>query len=362
MHFSLLPFGCALAKAKACLLRSSDHPQRVRPDAPPLFSTLLPPLNHLQLVAKRYKLEHHPATSFLGGAVAGAAGTIASYPLDLLRTTLAAQGEPKVYSGIVDAATKIYAKRGVRGLYRGLGVTLIEIMPYSALQFGIYDSLNRLWSSTLVRMFWGVARMGCLQALRSTPRAPTTPPGFLHLSNLGWPPVLFSPLFPAPLLPGLHFSFFPSLTTLRSVRLFGAGFGQERNERCHSSVRVRHCVGGRIKVGHPPAGPGQEAIPGRWAATRGKVRPQHSRVRNRESDKVPYRHRSRRGNCWPVQGCGAVAAEGCPSRGHHAGVVRACARVPRCHTLRAEDFPRQRPDAGALRAGEWSQVIQDLPG
>jgi hypothetical protein len=30
------------------------------------------------------------------GAVAGAAATVASYPFDLLRTTLAAQGEPKV--------------------------------------------------------------------------------------------------------------------------------------------------------------------------------------------------------------------------------------------------------------------------
>lgn len=34
--------------------------------------------------------------SFVSGAVAGAAATIASYPFDLLRTTLAAQGEPKV--------------------------------------------------------------------------------------------------------------------------------------------------------------------------------------------------------------------------------------------------------------------------
>jgi hypothetical protein len=34
--------------------------------------------------------------SFTSGAVAGAAATVASYPFDLLRTTLAAQGEPKV--------------------------------------------------------------------------------------------------------------------------------------------------------------------------------------------------------------------------------------------------------------------------
>ena len=34
--------------------------------------------------------------SFVSGAIAGAAATIASYPFDILRTTLAAQGEPKV--------------------------------------------------------------------------------------------------------------------------------------------------------------------------------------------------------------------------------------------------------------------------
>lgn len=37
-----------------------------------------------------------PLVSLFSGACAGAAGTIASYPFDLLRTTLAAQGEPKV--------------------------------------------------------------------------------------------------------------------------------------------------------------------------------------------------------------------------------------------------------------------------
>ena len=33
-------------------------------------------------------------------------------------------------------------ERGLAGLYRGLGVTLLEIMPYAALQFGLYEWLN----------------------------------------------------------------------------------------------------------------------------------------------------------------------------------------------------------------------------
>jgi solute carrier family 25 thiamine pyrophosphate transporter 19 len=79
------------------------------------------------------------ALAFANGALAGAAGTVASYPFDLLRTTLAAQGEPRVYAGMADAARGIVGAGGARGLYRGLGVTLLEIMPYAALQFGLYD-------------------------------------------------------------------------------------------------------------------------------------------------------------------------------------------------------------------------------
>lgn len=88
-------------------------------------------------------LENMPAISYVSGAVAGAAGTVASYPFDLLRTTLAAQGEPRVYRGMSDAAKGIVKQYGVQGLYRGLGITILEIMPYAALQFGLYDAFRR---------------------------------------------------------------------------------------------------------------------------------------------------------------------------------------------------------------------------
>lgn len=68
-------------------------------------------------VARRHP-EWAPAVSFVSGALAGAAGTVASYPFDLLRTTLAAQGEPKVYASMTDAARGIVRQHGVQGLYR----------------------------------------------------------------------------------------------------------------------------------------------------------------------------------------------------------------------------------------------------
>lgn len=90
--------------------------------------------------------------AFFSGALAGAAGTLASYPFDLLRTTMAAQGEPKVYFSMVHAARSIAATQGVQGLYRGLGVTLLEIMPYAALQFGLYEAFNNLVDKTMQNM------------------------------------------------------------------------------------------------------------------------------------------------------------------------------------------------------------------
>lgn len=45
----------------------------------------------------------------------------------------------QVYRGMLDAARGVYQQQGIRGLYSGLSITLLEIMPYAALQFGLYD-------------------------------------------------------------------------------------------------------------------------------------------------------------------------------------------------------------------------------
>jgi hypothetical protein len=55
---------------------------------------------------------------------------------------------------MVDAAQGIVRQQGARGLYRGLGVTLVEIMPYAALQFGLYDLFNTLYARAQVGGRW----------------------------------------------------------------------------------------------------------------------------------------------------------------------------------------------------------------
>ena len=67
----------------------------------------------------------------------------------------------QVYHSMTEAARGIVQRNGVRGLYTGLGITLVEIVPYAALQFGLYDTFTVAWSK---------ARRARLQAqARETP-------------------------------------------------------------------------------------------------------------------------------------------------------------------------------------------------
>lgn len=85
-----------------------------------------------------------PPLAFVGGAVAGAAATVVTYPFDVMRTVLAAQGSPRVYNSLPEAFLGILKTRGPQGLYAGVGVTLLEIAPASAIQFGAYAALKDL--------------------------------------------------------------------------------------------------------------------------------------------------------------------------------------------------------------------------
>ena len=53
----------------------------------------------------------------------------------------------QVYNGLPDAVRGIISQRGFKGLYSGLGVTLLEIVPYAALQFGFYDAFTSAYAA-----------------------------------------------------------------------------------------------------------------------------------------------------------------------------------------------------------------------
>jgi len=79
--------------------------------------------------------------NFTAGLSAGCVATVIAYPFDTIRTRLVVQGEPKVYKGITDVASQMYAKEGAKSLYHGLWPTMIQIGPYVGCQFALYRFL-----------------------------------------------------------------------------------------------------------------------------------------------------------------------------------------------------------------------------
>lgn len=83
------------------------------------------------------------AESFIAGATAGAAGTAATYPLDLLRTRFAAQGsEDRVYTSLRKAIVTIQRDEGTQGFFRGLTPALGQIVPFMGIFFAMYEALR----------------------------------------------------------------------------------------------------------------------------------------------------------------------------------------------------------------------------
>lgn len=96
-----------------------------------------------QLKQSQYISLPDPYASLVLGAVSASVATLFTYPLDLLRTRFAAQSEPKRYPTIRHALRAMYHQNGLRAFYAGLQPTLIEIIPYIATHFALYESLKR---------------------------------------------------------------------------------------------------------------------------------------------------------------------------------------------------------------------------
>ncbi|XP_027073070.1 mitochondrial substrate carrier family protein B-like [Coffea eugenioides] len=84
---------------------------------------------------------------FIGGGLAGITAASATYPLDLVRTRLAAQRSAIYYHGIWHALSTICRDEGFYGLYKGLGATLLGVGPSIAISFSVYETLRSFWHS-----------------------------------------------------------------------------------------------------------------------------------------------------------------------------------------------------------------------
>ncbi|XP_057979087.1 uncharacterized protein LOC131165375 isoform X2 [Malania oleifera] len=93
----------------------------------------------------RENLSTDVCVRLLGGGLAGVTAASATYPLDLVRTRLAAQTNVIYYRGIWHALHTICKEEGALGLYKGLGATLLGVGPNIAISFSCYDTLRSSW-------------------------------------------------------------------------------------------------------------------------------------------------------------------------------------------------------------------------
>lgn len=81
---------------------------------------------------------------FIAGASAGCAATLATYPLDLLRTRLASDTDRSIRRRLAGTVTDILAQEGPRGLYRGLKPAVASIVPSMGVFFLVYEEIRRV--------------------------------------------------------------------------------------------------------------------------------------------------------------------------------------------------------------------------
>ncbi|CBF74779.1 mitochondrial carrier domain-containing protein [Aspergillus tetrazonus] len=88
------------------------------------------------------------AGNLASGGMAGATSLLFVYSLDYARTRLANDakstkgGGERQFNGLIDVYKKTLASDGIVGLYRGFGPSVLGIVVYRGLYFGMYDSLK----------------------------------------------------------------------------------------------------------------------------------------------------------------------------------------------------------------------------
>jgi solute carrier family 25 thiamine pyrophosphate transporter 19 len=107
----------------------------------------------------------HSVESLVSGAAAGATATATTYPLDLLRTRFAAQGNDRVYTSLRRAIWEIRRDEGTKGFFRGLIPGLAQIVPLMGIFFCIYETARQPLSELNLPWGSGDATAGVLASI-----------------------------------------------------------------------------------------------------------------------------------------------------------------------------------------------------
>ncbi|SPO00618.1 probable FAD carrier protein FLX1 [Cephalotrichum gorgonifer] len=89
-----------------------------------------------------------PADYFVASAGAGALTQVLTNPIWVLKTRILSsdRGAQGAYPGMLSGARRLLLAEGVRGFYRGLGVSLLGV-SHGAVQFAVYEPAKRMYFS-----------------------------------------------------------------------------------------------------------------------------------------------------------------------------------------------------------------------
>jgi len=105
--------------------------------------------------------------NMVSGGLAGAGSLLIVYPLDYARTRLASDvGSGKQqFSGLMDCLVQTVKSSGISGLYNGIGVSIVGIIPYRGAYFGLFDTLSGYnpWQKSENNVLRASSKFGCAQ-------------------------------------------------------------------------------------------------------------------------------------------------------------------------------------------------------
>ena len=88
-----------------------------------------------------------------------------TYPLDLLRTRFAAQGNEKIYSSLLSSIRDISRLEGHTGFFRGLPAAVGQIVPYMGLFFAGYEIFRKPMNALSLPFGSGDAAAGIMASV-----------------------------------------------------------------------------------------------------------------------------------------------------------------------------------------------------
>jgi solute carrier family 25 phosphate transporter 23/24/25/41 len=98
------------------------------------------------------------AERFVAGALAGVISTCAIYPLEIAKTRLALSQSGQ-FRGIGDCLVSLARSEGVFAVYRGLGASLLGIVPYSGTELMTFSLLRDAYAARFPDTEPGVATL-----------------------------------------------------------------------------------------------------------------------------------------------------------------------------------------------------------